>query len=254
MSCQGSYTKFCLLTRSRFRVLLLVCFVDPHGVLPVARFIAILRPGAGRQRKRTPGSGVLQRKRMQASSGSGRLGCPKVPRVLISIARGSSCNYFQWTLHTVPGLSLSKLTRDSYMYCSTMEYNTISLCDNVVSCLEDHGFEFEAHGTIACSVGHSHHGHIWSYETRVQRATLKESACRATASAGGESPSKMGWANMEGRGGWWEGKCRWWERKGRWACTTTPFPPPPPPPGPARQQNVNHDVVWGVMQKLVEKL
>lgn len=33
-----------------------------------------------------------------------------------------------------------------------------------------------------------------------------------------------------------------------------PFPPPPPPPGPARQQNVNHDVVWGVMQKLVEKL
>ena len=56
-------------------------YVDPmHGVLHVARVGSYLRPGAGRTRKRTPGSGVLAR-RAQASASSSRRDCPKVPRV-----------------------------------------------------------------------------------------------------------------------------------------------------------------------------
>ena len=50
---RGSYTKFCLLTRSRFRVLLLVCFVGPmvsfllHASL---LFLGLVRAGRGSER------------------------------------------------------------------------------------------------------------------------------------------------------------------------------------------------------------
>ena len=68
----------------------------PHGCPACCTFDSYLRPGAGRQRKRTPGAGVLARK-SQASSSSSRPGCQKFPG---SMFRGSGNHFFQWTLHT----------------------------------------------------------------------------------------------------------------------------------------------------------